>query len=482
MASSDYALSQYIHQTLQLPVYANRTGLNPSFPCVVYSKRSSLGTLTSMGPSFKTEVFTFSVKAKTKAEATLFADQIYALLHNYNNQVFAVQSSYTEDYDELEEFWSIDNDFQCIVGATLPYFNIIRGDGHSGSIALWNDKYVLTGSNSLIVSGPNVIVSGSLTVLGDIHAAISASVESASYAATAAFALNSTPLPDGLVSSSAQVLNGSGVYSSSAQLPNIPSASYAATASYLIGAAVVPAGTVSSSAQIDYTQIQNKPTTIATASLALTASYALNTPTLPAGLVSASAQIDFNGIQNKPSSIATASYVLNAVSASYAPLPSGVVSSSAQILNGSGVYSASAQLPSGLVSASAQIDFTLIQNKPVTSSYAITASYALNSTPLPAGLFSSSAQVDYTQIQNKPTTIATASYVLNAVSASYSPLPQSPVFSSVGIGQTPTAHLHIKAGTTAAGTAPIKLTSGSLNTTPESGTIEYDGENFWLTI
>lgn len=29
---------------------------------------------------------------------------------------------------------------------------------------------------------------------------------------------------------------------------------------------------------------------------------------------------------------------------------------------------------------------------------------------------------------------------------------------------------------------PIKLTSGSLNTTPESGTIEYDGENFWLTI
>ena len=53
---------------------------------------------------------------------------------------------------------------------------------------------------------------------------------------------------------------------------------------------------------------------------------------------------------------------------------------------------------------------------------------------------------------------------------------------SVGIGQTtPTAVLHIKAGTAAASTAPLKLTSGTLNTTPEAGTIEYDGSHFYAT-
>ena len=53
---------------------------------------------------------------------------------------------------------------------------------------------------------------------------------------------------------------------------------------------------------------------------------------------------------------------------------------------------------------------------------------------------------------------------------------------SVGIGQTtPTAVLHIKAGTAAASTAPLKLTSGTLNTTPEAGAIEYNGSHFYAT-
>jgi len=38
------------------------------------------------------------------------------------------------------------------------------------------------------------------------------------------------------------------------------------------------------------------------------------------------------------------------------------------------------------------------------------------------------------------------------------------------------------AGTAAAGTAPIKLTSGTVNTTPEAGTIEFDGTYFYITI
>jgi hypothetical protein len=54
---------------------------------------------------------------------------------------------------------------------------------------------------------------------------------------------------------------------------------------------------------------------------------------------------------------------------------------------------------------------------------------------------------------------------------------------NVGIGTTaPTAVLHIKAGTTAAGTAPIKLTSGTSLTVPESGALEFDGSTFYGTV
>jgi hypothetical protein len=49
-------------------------------------------------------------------------------------------------------------------------------------------------------------------------------------------------------------------------------------------------------------------------------------------------------------------------------------------------------------------------------------------------------------------------------------------------GSIPSAYLHIAAGTATAGTAPIKLTAGTVNTTPEAGTIEFDGSNWFLNI
>lgn len=53
---------------------------------------------------------------------------------------------------------------------------------------------------------------------------------------------------------------------------------------------------------------------------------------------------------------------------------------------------------------------------------------------------------------------------------------------NVGIGaSSATAKLHLAAGTAAAGTAPLKLTSGTNLTTPEAGAVEYDGANFTLT-
>lgn len=51
-----------------------------------------------------------------------------------------------------------------------------------------------------------------------------------------------------------------------------------------------------------------------------------------------------------------------------------------------------------------------------------------------------------------------------------------------GIGlTTPTAALHLKAGTATASTAPLKLTSGTVLTTPEAGAVEYTGSKFLVT-
>ncbi len=54
---------------------------------------------------------------------------------------------------------------------------------------------------------------------------------------------------------------------------------------------------------------------------------------------------------------------------------------------------------------------------------------------------------------------------------------------NVGIGQlTPTAVLHLKAGTATASTAPIKLTTGTALTTPEDGAMEYHTSHLYFTI
>lgn len=59
---------------------------------------------------------------------------------------------------------------------------------------------------------------------------------------------------------------------------------------------------------------------------------------------------------------------------------------------------------------------------------------------------------------------------------------QSYYAGNVGIGVTsPTAYLHIKAGTTSANTAPIKFNTGSIMATPELGAFEYDSSNAYLT-
>lgn len=47
---------------------------------------------------------------------------------------------------------------------------------------------------------------------------------------------------------------------------------------------------------------------------------------------------------------------------------------------------------------------------------------------------------------------------------------------------TPTAYLHVPPCTTAAGTASIKIPSGTVMTSPEDGALEYDGTHLYFTI
>ena len=54
---------------------------------------------------------------------------------------------------------------------------------------------------------------------------------------------------------------------------------------------------------------------------------------------------------------------------------------------------------------------------------------------------------------------------------------------NIGIGTTtPTAVLHLKAGTATANTAPLKFNSGTLNTTAEAGAVEFLTDAFYGTI
>lgn len=53
----------------------------------------------------------------------------------------------------------------------------------------------------------------------------------------------------------------------------------------------------------------------------------------------------------------------------------------------------------------------------------------------------------------------------------------------VAIGAfTPTAALHLKAGTATAGTAPLKLTTGVNTTAVEPGAVEFDGAHFYGSV
>lgn len=94
---------------------------------------------------------------------------------------------------------------------------------------------------------------------------------------------------------------------------------------------------------------------------------------------------------NKTIAVSTSSF-----GGGIAELPPGVVSSSVQVLGGSGVWSGSAQLPLGVVSGSTQIDYGGIFGIPsgiISSSAQLPSGLISSSAQLPSGIISSSSQL-----------------------------------------------------------------------------------------
>jgi hypothetical protein len=177
-------------------------------------------------------------------------------------------------------------------------------------------------------------------------------------------------LPAGTVSGSSQVLNGSGVWSGSAQLP---SGIVSGSSQISFNGITDKPALVSGSSQISFGSITGVPSGLVSGSSQVLAGTTIHSGSFFNGIsvVSGSAQISFNGITDKPTLVSGSSQISFD---SITGVPGGLVSGSSQIdltattnyssgiktrLNAEGVLSGSAQvvaaLPSGTVSGSAQI-------------------------------------------------------------------------------------------------------------------------------
>jgi hypothetical protein len=204
-----------------------------------------------------------------------------------------------------------------------------------------------------------------------------------------------TNKPTGLVSSSVQINTGS--FSGSFTGALIGTASRATSASYVLPAGL-PTGTVSSSAQVSYAGLSNIPANIVSSSTQInTGSFTGSFIGTHSGSTFGTASWARNVISSSFATTASAARSITftpptasfAISSSFAPTKTGVVSSSVQINTGSFSGSFTGRLIG-------------------TASWATSASYVLPS-GLPIGTVSSSTQVSYTGLSNIPVNIVSSS-------------------------------------------------------------------------
>lgn len=364
--------------------------------------------------------------------------------------------------------------YQNVSGATYNGAMFIAGPRNTGSLG---DEQTLTSGkiakstggdhigDSIIseVGGNMIAIGGGLVITGSILSTTTPLVSGSSQITYSG--LTDTPsgiisgsaqvissLPAGTVSGSSQVLNGSGIWSGSAQLPSgiisgaaqLPSGVVSGSSQVLNGSGIwsgsaqLPGGVVSGSSQIDLTGTTNYSTGIKTR---------LNSE----GVISGSSQIDHNSTTNYDANkhidhtavsitagdglsgggtiAATRTLTLDTGSAHFTGgvkskmnadgvisgssqviysgltgTPSGIVSGSSQI-----IYSGLTSIPSGIVSGSAQVVYSGLTGTPsgiVSGSSQIAYS---GLTGIPSGIVSGSAQIAYSGLTGIPSGIVSGS-------------------------------------------------------------------------
>ena len=274
-------------------------------------------------------------------------------------------------------------------------------------------------------------------------------------------------IPGGIVSSSVQVLGGTGIVSGSSQVTPLLPTGVISGSSQLNNASienltVTNLTTVNETASVLFSsgsntfgdfgndthnftgsvKISGSLTTIG----ASTATSFNGTINATNGVVSGSSQITYTGISSIPTGIVSGS------SQTIANLPTGTVSGSIQVLGGTGIVSGSSQItytsissiPGGIVSSSSQITYTSISSIPggivsgsvqvlggtgiVSGSSQIT--YASISS-IPTGIVSGSAQT----IANLPTGVVSGSSQVTLSSTTGGGTSATPQFARLGIGK-----------------------------------------------
>ena len=240
--------------------------------------------------------------------------------------------------------------------------------------AISSSTQVLNGSG--IFSSSAQLPTG--LVSGSSQIFIGSGVASGSYETTGrGIYSSSAQLPIGLVSGSSQILNGSGIFSSSAQLPT---------------------GIISSSAQLENATITNLTitnlTTVNETSSVIYSSGsnqlgdALNDTQILSGSIKLVGTGSLNGY----------TILTSNDTASFLTTLNGAISSSTQVLNSSGIFSSSAQLPTGLISSSTQFPSNLISGSSqistlgfITGSYISSSTYTTDSASFNSRIISGSA-------------------------------------------------------------------------------------------
>ena len=167
-----FLLRQMVHANMQVPVYSESTfeNSNVDLPCIVFTRDSVLGTQTMSGPSVRTETTTWSCKSKTLEQAEDMRDFLISMLNGYNNgEITVVINSEVDDFDASTGIYSRDISFDVMYGADIRYYNAIIGAGKAGQVAVWEDKYILTGSNAMEITGSDVTFVGDVYFGGNIN-------------------------------------------------------------------------------------------------------------------------------------------------------------------------------------------------------------------------------------------------------------------------------------------------------------------------